>query len=163
MVKTKMTIESKNDDKSIFKFKEDLDFFLNLFSISIDQIDSIKAFFDFRDPETKRKEFNNIRQTILRELIKKYGSKCSLAYENLCDEKSGLTIDHIIPLKSNELNKKLRELKGNAGKKAKSESYGSNNIENLAIVCSNCNGHKKHKFLEKEKLNSLLLKRQSNL
>lgn len=138
-----------------FKYTEDKLFFKNI----LQDTTIFEQFFDFRDPLIKRSEFNLKRDEIFKILTNKYGLGCALNYPGICDTKSGLTVDHIIPLKTNELNKKIRNLKAKDGKKVPSESYGSNNLVNLAIVCSNCNGHKKHRLPSREELQKLLSKR----
>jgi len=57
-------------------------------------------------------------------------------------------VDHYIPLSTNELNKKLRNLKAEPGKKVKSQSFGSNDLDNFTLACSRCNGFKKHKIIK---------------
>lgn len=75
---------------------------------------------------------------------------------------SGITIDHIIPLSTNVLNKDLRRMKSEEkGKKVQSESYGSNHYDNLIIACKNCNNHKKHRLLTKDNMCELLTRKQS--
>ena len=108
-------------------------------------------YFDFRALNVKRKEFNAARKELLKEMIKGRGLKCELKLANDCDLASGIQIDHFIPLSSNELNKKIRKMSHETGKKIVSESYGSNNKENLLLVCKNCNYLKKHRFVKKDK------------
>ena len=78
-----------------------------------------------------------------------------------CDLESGTAIDHLIPISSNILNKELRDLKAKKGKKVKSQSFGSNHIDNLIIACNNCNNRKKHKMLDHRLMMSILKEKNS--
>ena len=89
----------------------------------------------------------------------KLGEICELNYPNICDLNSGFNVDHIIPLSSNKLNKEIRNLKPEKGKKVKAQSFGSNHIANLALTCTKCNSYKKHRFIDKVLILSLLNKR----
>ena len=114
-----------------------------------------KEMFDFRPAAIKRKEFNKIRNQRLKTLQKKHGLTCMLNFEG-CDLESGIAVDHLIPIASNVLNKTLRNLKAEKGRKVKAQSFGSNHLDNLIIACSYCNNHKKHRLLDREKMISIL-------
>ena len=121
-----------------------------------------KLFDTSRTPEEKRQEFNAKRKDLLKELMKREGfeseeeCKCMLNYPGICDMTSGITIDHIIPLSSNKLNKEINNAKGTNGKKAETESFGSNNIENLIICCKKCNREKFNAILERDMMKKVL-------
>ena len=116
--------------------------------------------FDFRLPATKRKEFNKIRNDRLKQLISIHGLTCML---NLycCDLNSGTAVDHLIPISTNKLNKELRQLKAEQGRKVITQSLGSNHIDNLVISCNNCNNYKKHRILERNKLIHILKEKKN--
>ena len=139
-----------------FDFPEDRTFFEELLCTDGETISQYQRLFDFRDPSLKRKEFNRQRPALLQILTDRQGLNCALNFEDICDLQSGLNIDHIIPLSTNKLNKELRGLIPEKGKKVKSQSFGSNNLENLILTCKNCNNHKKHRLLENLKLRALI-------
>lgn len=93
-----------------FQYKADEKFFKDLLYCNNESIDRYSALFDFRDPNIKRKEFNSFRKLMLEKLLNERGKKCELSYEGICDINSGIQIDHMIPLSSNILNKKIRKL-----------------------------------------------------
>lgn len=135
-----------------FRYNEDFEFFRELFGNYYNE-----SYFDFRSPEIKRLEFNKLRNDVFKLLTNKYGLTCRLNFKNICDDNSGYVVDHLIPLSSNELNKKLRKMiASNSKKKVPSESYGSNDICNLVIACNKCNNHKKHKIMSKRDLRAIL-------
>lgn len=103
--------------------------------------------FDFRPSAVKRKEFNLMRNKIFKKLVLKYGEKCQLNIHPDCSREEKFDVDHFIPLASNKLNKILRKLKPEVGKKVLSQSFGSNDISNLKIACKRCNSFKKHKII----------------
>lgn len=78
-----------------------------------------------------------------------------------CDLDSGIVIDHLIPLSTNKLNKELRNLKPDKFKKVISQSFGSNHMDNLIIACNNCNNHKKHRILDRNKLLEILTEKEN--
>lgn len=143
-------------NKTNFEFVEDKNFFEKLLCDSTSAIDSFNHFFDFRPVAVKRQEFNRLRKGLFFDLAQNYGKDCFLKYPDLCDISSGLAVDHLIPLSTNQLNKLLRNLKPEPGKKVKTQSFGSNHIDNLVIACNNCNNHKKHRLLDREKLLAIL-------
>lgn len=139
-----------------FTYFEDQEFFKKLLNIENQEIDiEFDNFFDFRDPKDKRREFNQIRNKILENLISKYGVKCMLKLA-CCNLNSGIAVDHLIPLSTNKLNKKIRNLKPEDGKKVQTQSFGSNHIDNLIISCKNCNNHKKHIILDSNKIREII-------
>ena len=143
-----------------FEHSEDKKYFEKLLMTEEkSRIEDFKALFDFRSPIIKRAEFNQYRKNFQVQLIKKHGRKCMLAME-CCDLDSGLVLDHLIPLSSNMLNKELRNLKPDKHKKVKSQSFGSNHMDNLIIACNKCNSHKKHRFLESEKILKILIEKR---
>jgi hypothetical protein len=133
-----------------FEYPEDKQYFIDLLANGEDKIfnEKFTYLFDFRDPKTKRAEFNKIRSSIISELIEKYGEICQLKLLDDCEISNNLVIDHYIPLSTNELNKKLRNIKPRSGKKVVSQSFGSNHSDNLLISCSKCNNYKKHRILK---------------
>lgn len=140
-----------------FKYQENKDFFVKLFNTTESLIDQFGDYFDFREVDVKRKEFNLDRKGLLEEIVKERGLKCELGISKNCDLASGIQIDHFIPLSTNELNKKLRNATHEIGRKVTSASYGSNNKENLLLACKNCNYLKKHRFVKKDKDSYFLL------
>jgi 5-methylcytosine-specific restriction endonuclease McrA len=146
-----------------FEFKEDRKFFEELLCHQGESIEQYNLLFDFRSAKLKRTEFSRIRTKTLKEFLEKGGAYCELNFEDKCDIKSGLNIDHLIPLSSNKLNKQLRKLKAAKGKKVMTQSFGSNNIANLILTCRKCNGFKKHKFLERNALEKILDKQRKKL
>jgi 5-methylcytosine-specific restriction endonuclease McrA len=64
----------------------------------------------------------------------------------------GVEVDHLIPLSSNVLNKKLRKMKGENKKKVPAQSFGSNDLSNFILACSRCNAFKKHRLPSSELL-----------
>ena len=144
-----------------FHYKEDQEFFEKiLLHDNFHDIIDFKEMFDFRNPDIKRKEFNKIRNQKLEILKVKHGLKCMLNF-GCCDFESGIAVDHLIPLSTNKLNKELRNMKAIKGKKVKTQSYGSNHLDNLIIACSNCNNHKKHRILDRENIISILREKRT--
>ncbi len=132
-----------------FQYKADYKFFLNKLAkgnILLFKKKYLKIF-DFRDPSLKRKEFNKIRNKVFKELILKHGKKCQLNIHPDCDKVKIYDVDHYIPLSTNKLNKELRKIVAEKGKKVPSQSFGSNDISNLRIACKKCNSFKKHKVI----------------
>ena len=142
-------------DKIKFQYPEDCDFFKKLLCSPDELLEKYSSFFDFRHPKIKRSEFNRIHNKIRKELLNKYGKRCMLQYPNKCIN-TDFVVDHLIPLSSNKLNKLLRKVLAEKGKKIKTQSFGSNNISNLIIACKKCNSHKKHIILEREQIQQIL-------
>ena len=90
------------------------------------------------------------------ELIRRYGEVCQLHLVEECSLDHGLAVDHVIPLSSNKLNKELRKVPAQRGKKVPSQSFGSNDWSNLVSACGRCNGHKKHRLLEPAQIRQIL-------
>jgi 5-methylcytosine-specific restriction endonuclease McrA len=144
----------------IFEYPQDKEYFERLFLFSNKfKIENFRTLFDFRPPNTKRREFNLIRNLVLRQLLDIHGMKCMLNME-CCNLASGIAIDHLIPLSTNMLNKAIRNIKPEKGKKVKTQSFGSNHIDNLLIACNNCNNHKKHRIIDREKLIEILVEKE---
>lgn len=132
-----------------FEYPEDREYFISLLAQGDSHFfeQNCLKYFDFRDPKIKRNEFNKIRQTVLKTLVQKYGLKCQLKLHPDCSKIKKFDIDHLIPLSTNELNKKIRKLKPENSKKVPTQSFGSNDINNLVIACSRCNAYKKHRII----------------
>jgi 5-methylcytosine-specific restriction endonuclease McrA len=122
------------------------------FEVLLKDVQKSHLLFDFRNPIEKRIEYKQIRKKILAEKIKEHGIICQLHYQGVCDVSSGITLDHVIPLSSNVLNKSLRGMKANQVKKVPAESYGSNHPHNLILACMACNAHKKHRMPSREEI-----------
>lgn len=141
---------------------QDLVFFSDLYTEG-DRIRFEKEFIDYFDeraPQVKRAEFNKLRHKLYEELGESYGYSCMLNLLEACLDTENLAIDHLIPLSSNELNKKLRNVQSLPSKKVVTQSYGSNNIKNLAIACSKCNDFKKHRFLNSKQWLHVMTRKQ---
>lgn len=130
-----------------FEYPEDKKFYANLLTDGDEQklVDDYAEYFDFRAPEVKRREFNKLRKSILPILLKRDNGKCQLHFDD-CEEDQHLVVDHLIPLSSNKLNRKLRGERTTNGKKPKTQSFGSNHLKNLVIACEHCNSWKKHRI-----------------
>lgn len=131
-----------------FKYKRDKQYFADLLADgSIRTLEKeYTPLFDFRNPTVKRVEYNIRRRELSAALSKYTKGICQI-----CKSAKGIEIDHIVPLASNQLNKKFRKLYptriGGKLKKVPSESYGSNNLANLQLVCKSCNRKKWHKII----------------
>lgn len=136
------------DPQFNFQYQEDIQFFADQLSEGDREflIRKYGDYFDFRAPLIKRKEFNKIRKQVFNTLVSKYGLVCQLKAHPDCSKIKKFDVDHYIPLSSNELNKSLRHIKRVGNKKVVSQSFGSNNIKNLQIVCGRCNAFKKHRM-----------------
>lgn len=132
-----------------FQCPEDREFFINFLAGGDEEKfeREYRDYFDFRNPEIKRKEFNAIRNKAFKELVQRYGLKCQLHIHPDCSKNAKFNVDHFIPLSTNELNKKLRHMKRMGRRKVPAQSFGSNNIKNLFIACGRCNGYKKHRLV----------------
>ncbi len=128
-----------------FLYNEDLDFFIKILGDNFNE-----NLFDFRDPVIKRKEFDKMKKDLFKKIVLSRQNKCQLCLTSQCGGKK-LVLDHMIPLSSNELNKYIRGEKGQNGKKAIAQSFGSNHPDNLLLSCEHCNNHKKHKFIARDK------------
>jgi len=138
-----------------FQFIEDRNFFEGLFE-SVGGVDQFQDLFDFNDPLMKRHAFNAIRNQVFKGLVAKYGDKCMLNYHDDCSGKAE-QVDHLIPLSSNILNKTLRHMKGQAGKKVPAQPFGSNSEANFVLACARCNAAKKHHLPDKKLLEAILI------
>jgi 5-methylcytosine-specific restriction endonuclease McrA len=143
-----------------FQFATDGAYFSELLCQADETLAHYATLFDFRSPATKRAEFNHIKVHLTQQFQQHYGPICQLRYTPLCDSSYGLVLDHIIPLSTNVLNKKLRALTPQAGKKVVSQTFGSNHPDNLALACVGCNSHKKHKLLKREELQSIFARKR---
>lgn len=144
-----------------FEHKEDEKFFADLFCRGkTGQLGEFSDYFDFRDPEEKRKEFNRLRRELLKELTERHGEECMLRL-SVCQGGRRLEVDHLIPLASNELNKKIRCMLRAGKNKVKAQSFGSNHIKNLILACSRCNARKKHLFLRPEIFSRIMEKKNN--
>ncbi|MDA1036080.1 MAG: hypothetical protein O3B65_04260 [Chloroflexi bacterium] len=140
----------------MFDFTEDRHFFERLLCQPGETLEHYQELFDPRSPALKRREFKTLRPKLFKDLVAIHGPRCLIGYPDHCDVTSGLAVDHLIPLSSNKLNKDLRRLAPERGKKVLAQSFGSNAVRNLLIACSNCNNHKKHRFLEPDHLRQIL-------
>ena len=130
-----------------FEHDEDIDFFAEIMCRGAKaDLDAFASHFDFRPPHEKRAEFKHSRRRAFKLLVEKFGRACMLRYPSKCIGGAKLQVDHVIPISSNELNKRLRRLKPRKGRKVKSQSFGSNHPDNLVLACPACNGHKKHRI-----------------
>lgn len=130
-----------------FEFEEDRQFFKGRFACCSDlEFEKYLCLFDERPSSIKRKEFETVKHDLFMRYTQELGERCLLRYD-ICDPASGFCLDHIIPLSSNELNKRLRKMKAEPGKKVPSQSLGSNDPNNLILACNKCNAHKKHILL----------------
>jgi len=139
-----------------FEFPEDEQFFHDLLCEPDEDLRKYESLFDPRPSNVKRNEYNQQRDLLLSQLLEQYGGACQLQYRGVCDIQSGIAVDHLIPLSSNKLNKKLRHLSAPPGKKVPSQSFGSNHPNNLVIACCNCNNYKKHRFLSRDAMKRIL-------
>ena len=134
-------------------------FFRELLCEEGEDLSKYISLFDLREPASvKRRELNARRyEQAWKELEARYGRMCQLQCVESCEIDNPTAIDHVIPLSSNELNKKLRKAKPLvAGKKVPTESFGSNDISNLVLACARCNSNKKHRFLDRDRMRRIL-------
>lgn len=140
---------SQQNLKIAFEYPEDEEFFASL--LTGGDIERLNAkfydCFDFRHPAIKRWEFNKTRKKVLKDLIAKYQGKCQLCIHSECSIDRKYEPDHIIPLSTNELNKKIRHIDRTSVEKVPAQSFGSNHIKNLTLTCKRCNAFKKHKII----------------
>ena len=137
-----------------FEYKEDKIFFQHLFK-EFGGLERNNDLFDLSDPFLKRQAFNRIRNKAFRKLQDKFGDICMLNFHADCTN-SADQVDHLIPLSSNILNKTIRAMKAEKGKKVTAQSLGSNNDRNFVLSCSRCNAAKKHHIPDNELLNKVL-------
>ncbi len=132
-----------------FEYPEDRDYFVSLLAKGNEQLFELRYahFFDFRDPLIKRKEFNTRRNRLFERLMQQYGLSCRLKLHPDCSKVKKYDIDHVVPLATNELNKRIRHIKRTDKKKVPAQSFGSNHIDNLVIACKRCNAFKKHRII----------------
>jgi hypothetical protein len=132
-----------------FEYPEDREFFANLLAGgNVEKFEKeFSEYFDFRHPAIKRWEFNKQRKKLLEELVRMHDGKCQLRIHPECGADGIFEPDHIVPLSSNELNKKLRSIKRTSSEKVAPQSFGSNHIKNLTLACRRCNAFKKHRFI----------------
>jgi 5-methylcytosine-specific restriction endonuclease McrA len=153
-------VGSQGIDAVQFEYPEDRAFFEELLCQPGEDLTRYAHLFDFRPVPEKRRDFGKIRDRQLKRLIEHLGCICQLEYAPDCDPSSGQVLDHLIPLASNDLNKKLRGLRTSreSGKlrKVPSQSFGSNHPENLVLSCVNCNSRKKHRVLNRKEVSRAL-------
>jgi len=132
-----------------FEYPEDREFFAHLLADGdAERLDSeLSVLFDFRHPAIKRWEFDKTRRKILADLMRRYEGKCQLRIVSECGTSGKYEPDHVIPLSSNELNKRLRGMKRTSILKVEAQSLGSNHPRNLTLACRECNQHKKHRLI----------------
>lgn len=131
----------------IFDDAEDLKFLSDRLCTANESLDRYSKLFDTsHSPAFKRAQFNTARRDLIAQLTDWYGSTCMLQLDGCRGGAGSLTVDHIIPLSSNELNRN-RGVESLPGRKVATQSIGSNQIANLVFACAPCNGTKKHKFL----------------
>lgn len=124
-----------------------------------EELDYYERLFDFRDATLKRREFNSsVRAAAWSMLEARYGRACQLLLSPKCEPSNPTVVDHLIPHSSATLNKTLNNLRGAKGKKVPNESFGSNDINNLALACRHCNALKLNK-IEPELLRRVLKER----
>jgi len=132
-----------------FEHPEDREFFANLLSGgNSERLEKEYAdLFDFRHPAIKRWEFDKTSKKVLKELLEKYGEVCQLKLHPDCSKEKVWQTDHVIPLSTNELNKKLRHMGRTGKEKVLAQSFGSNHPRNLILSCKRCNAFKKHRLI----------------
>ena len=130
-----------------FEYSEDRSFFAQLFGVSENELLlRYRALFDFRALVVKRALFQLQRIKLWEQLRTVTEPSCFLQLSSHCTGTQQLVLDHLIPLATNELNKKLRKQKAAFGHKVSAQSFGSNNLENLTFACTTCNNYKKHRL-----------------
>jgi 5-methylcytosine-specific restriction endonuclease McrA len=129
----------------IFDFREDKQYFIDILCEGNEK--EFEQFFlplfDFRSPLIKRRELNV--ELKKQELLQEHNT-CQLRVSPDCTGTSNLQVEHLIPISTNKLNKIIRKVKAEPGKKVPTQSFGSNNISNLTLACNNCNSLKKHRL-----------------
>jgi 5-methylcytosine-specific restriction endonuclease McrA len=140
-----------------FEHPEDRLFFEHLPCWNGESLAKYADLFDFRPGRVKRAEFQLNRRELLSQLVQRYGHVCQIRFPAICDDPSGMEVDHLIPLSSNKLNKMLRRAVAPYGRKVPPQSFGSNDLKNLVIACRKCNGHKKHTFISRTEFRRILV------
>ena len=89
--------------------------------------------FDFREPAIKRKEFKALRNRAFRDLLQRHGETCQLRIHADCGKDKRWEVDHIVPLATNELNTKLRNmaLKGGVDLRRPLDQFSSFGLRRL--------------------------------
>jgi 5-methylcytosine-specific restriction endonuclease McrA len=140
-----------------FEYPEDERFFTGLLWRPGESIEDYAAFFDFGDPVLKRRQYQRLRDEVLAEYTKRFGMVCHLRRRRVpCSPEAGLTIDHLIPIMSNQLNKQLRNLGHERGKKVAQQSLGSNHPVNLVLACAACNANKKNSLPTRDEFRAIV-------
>jgi hypothetical protein len=142
-----------SEEYGVFDYPEDKDHFDGVLQNG-GGVDANSHLFDFRDPDLKRKEFNAVRDAVFVELQRRYGTGCQLRCHEDCGG-VGKVVDHLIPLSSNVLNKTLRGVRATADKKAPTQSFGANHVDNFALACRRCNAFKQSKIPTLELISSI--------
>lgn len=119
--------------------------------------------FDDSDATVKRAIFNRQRNTLFAQLVARDGMRCRLRLPDICQGDSDLVVDHLLPLATNEVNKRLGRTAKQPGRKVAAQSVGSNHPHNLALACARCNAFKKHRLLDRERLRALVLENRRNV
>jgi 5-methylcytosine-specific restriction endonuclease McrA len=143
----------------VFRYPEYEQFFSDRLCADGEDLEKYNCLFDFRESAIlKRREFSRLKcLEAWHALEPLYGRVCQLQFPGICDRNNPADIDHVIPLSSNELNKKIRGAKAlSEGKKVAAESFGSNHISNLVLACKRCNAYKKHRFLDRAAMRRIL-------
>jgi hypothetical protein len=132
-----------------FEYPEDRKFFIDFLAGGDEKRfnEEFSDYFDFRHPAIKRGEFKKTRKQALKNLLDKYGEVCQLRLHPDCSKERIWEPDHIVPLSTNELNKKLRHLERVGDAKVAPQSFGSNHPKNLTLACKRCNAFKKHRLI----------------
>lgn len=132
-----------------FEYPEDREFFANLLADGDAKRleNEFSEHFDFRHQAIKRWEFNKTKKKLLAGLILTHGGKCQLHIHPDCSKEEIWEPDHIVPLATNELNKKLRHIARVSSEKVAAQDFGSNHIKNLTLACKRCNSFKKHRLI----------------
>ncbi len=141
-----------------FEYPEDREYFAYLLANGdVEKLESdFSELFDFEHPAIKREKFNKIKKKVIKELLEKYGNECQLKIHEDCSKVSKFEPDHVVPLSSNELNKKIRGMVRFSSAKVERQSLGSNNMRNLTLACKRCNAFKKNNFFEQDLYERLL-------
>ena len=147
----------------IFEYPEDERFFIGLLCRPGESIDNYTVFFDFGDPKEKRREYRRIRDRLLDEYLARFGRVCHLRRPRVsCSPEGDLEIDHVIPLMANQLNKRLRRITSEPGRKVPQQSFGSNDRANLVLACRACNANKKNSLPTRDEFQAIIRRRDGN-